>query len=741
MSNVKINNAEFQEIQTHVDKAKLLSEEANEKIWGENFDNLYNNFVTNGFLEDLYKDAESKFNLLFGGATGILCGAGSAIAGTAAGAAAAADGVATVTIASVSVSIPVAGWIIGAIILGILAIVGIYHLIKSASSVQFKHDAEKVFTDLLTECTNGTQANYLAAEDINTKLENCRLSLQQILMKIDEFNTKYANLQATAESMGVKTSLADDGTTVLSVDTEVTINGEKIELSTSEALNAFYTYENTVMSAMIEADYLARTYGYEMDYNAIVSNANSFMADTIQSGLYTHEFVDALLPSYTPDENAAYDAAVAATGVDKDQLKSMLGDISNLNIFPGLGLASAALLGTIGDATKAVNDPTPDPTDNSNNTGSTPSGTTPGGSYPSYPTSPTGGTDSGTDDEEDTKEEEDEKTNDIEIEKISEEELPESVTPEEEVDYDELAKEQFEFETDYEELLEHRSEIIEDIENKFNTGDLDSIREELKEYGYNSAEIEALLQDRFMTTKAIIQGDQDAQIAKIARELAAADGVEDFVSKYEGRPDYSALEDDGPSESLMLASEDENVVKLYGEMKEAKESYTKTVEETNEMLKEVTENKQAMEDLKAKYEKEYGEDTSKWTEDAAKEYNESIKAYNDSVTKASEQMKVLEESKTSYETAKKEFTEAREAYYEKQKNESSTSTASDTSNGNGSINNDGNAGIKPIADVDGLVPNTEGVTYLDGSGVDSSLSLSDQIDKSVVLTDNSIEIQ
>ena len=57
MSKVKINNAEFQEIQRHVENAKLLSDEANEKVWGENFDNLYNNFITNGFLEDLYKDA------------------------------------------------------------------------------------------------------------------------------------------------------------------------------------------------------------------------------------------------------------------------------------------------------------------------------------------------------------------------------------------------------------------------------------------------------------------------------------------------------------------------------------------------------------------------------------------------------------------------------------------------------------------------------------------------------------
>ena len=745
MSKVKINNAEFQEIQRHVENAKLLSDEANEKVWGENFDNLYNNFITNGFLEDLYKDAESNFNLIFGGTTGLLCGAGATIAGTAA----AKVGVGA-SVAAVAGCIPVAGWIIAAIILGILAIVGIYHVIKSASDIQFKHDAEKVFTDLLTECYNGSQANYLAAEDINTKLENCKLSLQQILMKIDDFNTKYANLNATAEAMGVKTTLADDGMTVLSVDTEVTIDGQTIELSTSDALNAFYTYENTVMSAMIEADILERTYGYDIDYNAIVKNANSFMADTINSGLYSHEFIDALLPNYTPDENAAYDATSAATEIDNDKLKSLMSDVSNLNIFPGLGLMSAALIGKVGtgnDSSKNLQ-----PTGDTPSTGGTPTGT-PGGT-PSGTTggttiigTPTGGTSTTTKPDEDKnkeEEKEEEKKNDIEITEISDEELPESVSISEEVDYDALAKEKFEFESGYEDLLEHRSEIIQDIETKFDSGDLDSIREELKEYGYNSAEIDAILEDRFMTIKAIVQGDQDAQLSKMAHELAKADGIEDFTSKYEGRPDYTLLEDDGPSDSLMLASEDEKVVELYDEMVDAKVAYNETIEETNKVLQEVTENKQAMEDLKVKYEEEYGEDTTQWTEEAANEYNEAIETYNKSVEDATKQMKVLEESKTTYETARKEFTDAREAYYEKQRNgqpSQNDSNVTDDSNmdGTNNIQMDGDKPIIPGAE--NVTPTTDGITYLDGSGATNDTSKLTTVDDSVVVTDNSIEIK
>ena len=501
------------------------------------------------------------------------------------------------------------------------------------------------------------------------------------------------------------------------------------------------------MSAMIEADILERTYGYDIDYNAIVKNANAFMTDTINSGLYSHEFIDALLPNYTPDENAAYDATSAATGIDNDKLKNLMSEVSNLNIFPGLGLMSAAFIGSVGTSDDNSNNLNPGPSQNPSPSGGTPSGTT--GGTPSGVVIPSTGTTGGTpstsqedDDKTDEEEKDKEKQNDIEITEISEEELPESVTNEEEVDYDALAKEKFEFETDYDELLEHRSEIIQDIEAKFDSGDLDSIRDELKEYGYNNAEIESILQDRFMTIKAIVQGDQDAQLSKMANELAKADGVEDFSSKYDERPDYALLEDDGPSDALMLASEDENVVKLYDEMSEAKVSYNDTIDKTNEMLQAVTENKQSMEDLKTKYEKEFGEDTTQWSEDAAKEYNEAIETYNKSVEDATEQMKVLEESKASYEAARKEFTDAREAYYEKQRNNQGSSESSgineDTSS-DGSTNNIGINDYKPDPGNSDMTPTNDGIVYLDGS--DANNSGTSTIDDSVVLTDTSIEIK
>lgn len=732
MSKVKTSSVEIESIENHIKNADEIMQEILD-IWGENFDNLYNNFVTSGFLEDLYKDAESQYYNL--------ANAGYVVSYTAQGAAtgALAGGILGTVFAPITATL-------GAIIGGVIGFFcGITHCIQNPTSIKWCYDSKNVFVELLERCMYGNDDNYIALYNLKVKLENMALSMLKLKAKINEFQKLYANLNATAEAMGVKTTLADDGMTVLNVDTEVTIDGQTIELSTSDALNAFYTYENTVMSAMIEADILERTYGYDIDYNAIVKNANSFMADTINSGLYSHEFIDALLPNYTPDENAAYDATSAATEIDNDKLKSLMSDVSNLNIFPGLGLMSAALIGKVGtgdDSSKNLQ-PTGD-TPPTGPTGGTPSGTTGGTTIIGTPTGGTSTTTKPDEDKNKEEEKEEEKKNDIEITEISDEELPESVSISEEVDYDALAKEKFEFESGYEELLEHRSEIIQDIETKFDSGDLDSIREELKEYGYNSAEIDAILEDRFMTIKAIVQGDQDAQLSKMAHELAKADGIEDFTSKYEGRPDYTLLEDDGPSDSLMLASEDEKVVELYDEMVDAKVAYNETIEETNKVLQEVTENKQAMEDLKVKYEEEYGEDTTQWTEEAANEYNEAIETYNKSVEDATKQMKVLEESKTTYETARKEFTDAREAYYEKQRNgqpSQNDSNATDDSNmdGTNNIQMDGDKPIIPGAE--NVTPTTDGITYLDGSGATNDTSKLTTVDDSVVVTDNSIEIK
>ena len=102
-------------------------------------------------------------------------------------------------------------------------------------------------------------------------------------IKINEFNHKYASLEDSMEKFDLTGTMTDDGV-LLSVDTEVTIDGKVVSTSVSEALNAFYTYASTVMSSRIEADYIASKYGIDIDYESLVKNYEKIDRSAAGSG-------------------------------------------------------------------------------------------------------------------------------------------------------------------------------------------------------------------------------------------------------------------------------------------------------------------------------------------------------------------------------------------------------------------------------------------------------------------------
>lgn len=668
MSIVKINNSEYDDVKLNVKKA-LEYLESVENIWGENFDNLYNNIITSGYLNSLYEDAISNWHIWKGTIT---------VVATIGGGAMTALKAAPLILAA---SMTPVGWVA----LAIAALGTIFGLAYGINQISNKDPewytiSKEVFENLLANCVVGNNDCYIKATNIYTKLYKTQISLEKIKSLVNEYQQLYADLEAAAKTQGLenKIDLAGDGTTVLGINSDVEVDGKIVTIHASDAMNAMFTYTDTVMSGEIAADYLARTYGYDINYTDIVKNANSFMYNTIDSGLYSHEFIDKILPESYPNAastygQAAYDAVTGATGVDLEHIQSALNNTvaGSLALFGGL-------LGTafVGNVAKPKN------TQPENPTGSGGGGYSGGGGTAPVVT-PVVPTPVDPDPVEPDPEEPDpiepdpeEPVNDIEIEPINEDiELPEEdlvveLNPDGEVDYDAIARDEFEFGQEYDDLIARRTEIIQDIDAKFSSGDLDSIREELKEYGYNSAEIEAIIVDKHKIVKAIIEGDQNAQIAKIARELAEKNGVENFVSKYEGRPDYESLSYEGPSDTLMLPSEDPTIVEAKVTMDEAKTKYEESVATANTLLATAATAKTTMVDLKTKYEEEFGtSDTHMWTEEAANEYNESIKAYNEAATKADEQIKSVEETKNAYYESRKTFEDKKEEYRKKAKEE------------------------------------------------------------------------
>ena len=287
MSKVKINVAEYESLQTGIEKTFNCIMDALDE-WDQNFANLNYSFLTSGFLEKLYKDAKSNYRNLSWWEKHIS------------------------TIFSDSVR-------------------------KRAAASKETYVAKKNFTNLLTSCNEGRRDEYVQLGNAFTMIRNTRTALVEVLTKINEYNRIYGNLVETYNAQGLKTTLAADGYTILGVNTTAYVNGQQIELTVSEAMNAFYTYESSVMEGEMMARYLHREYGYSKQFVDIVLNANAFMASSISSGLYTHEFIDGLLPNYNPiSKELGITQRSKETNIDEDIIQ---------DAFSHVGEGAASMLG------------------------------------------------------------------------------------------------------------------------------------------------------------------------------------------------------------------------------------------------------------------------------------------------------------------------------------------------------------------------------------------------------------
>ena len=312
MSKLKINEVEYGNIQSNVEKSyETIVDTVG--IYDQEFANLYYSIVTSGFLEKLYEDAKSNYY--------ILRSAGNIAGNMAMGA-----------LMGTSIGKHWIGTIVGA------AAGLIYGLIKELSdpSSKWKDDAKKNFENLLDRCNNGDDDSYIRLYNMYTKVKNTRTSLVEILTKINEFNMAHANMSKAFEQQGLKTSVAQDGITLTGVNTSVNIGGQQVEMSLSEAMNAFYTYETTIMESELQAEYLNKTYGYEFDYTKLVENTNAFTSQAISSGLYTHEFIEAILPNKTVSSESATSQIASDTGISIENINDTINAVGGTGSVLGL---------------------------------------------------------------------------------------------------------------------------------------------------------------------------------------------------------------------------------------------------------------------------------------------------------------------------------------------------------------------------------------------------------------------
>ena len=673
---VKLNYANFTEIQNHIDKAKEYMGELIE-MWETEFSNVKANFIDNNFIDDYYEKNMGNINNL----SSVVGGADT--------------GIATVTTSSpLTVARNKYNFTthVDTAVSSAFNYLGINTAITGAMS--YEKTAREKLKSLINECADGSNSCYTALDELNTKINNVSLALQLVLFKVAEFQSSYANLQTTADEMGSNLSLniSADGI-LMGINTTVEIDGQKYELTTSEAMNAMFTYTTTVMNAEIEAEYLKSEYGYEINYTDLVKNANAFMAKTIESNLYSHEFVLGYLPanSILPDVSKAYDATTGATKLSVDEIKSMLANNQSIGGEQALygGLLGAAFLGAIGKGDGTTQDsPITDGGTTTDDSGSGSVYSGPGG-YSSGGYSPGGSDQSDKDsdekdpDKKDPEDTEDTET-DTELEELIDEEIPEEELKPDlgETDYDQLAKDEYEFGNKVDDIIAHRNELLAEFEKAYETGDLSELEAKLKEYGYSDAEISEILNDRFKCYKALLEGDEKSILAEKAIALAAADGITDYQTHWTDRPNYNDLSSDGPSELLTLTSTDENICQIKTEVDTARQNYDAVLEETNKLIKEASDNKAKVLELKEQYNEKFSSDTSKWSKEATETYNEAVKAKEAADSKVTE-LKEQYEKEFGEDTSKwsEEATEKyKEAVKTKEENETKVTELRDKYN-------------------------------------------------------------
>lgn len=513
-------------------------------------------------------------------------------------------------------------------------------------------------------------------------LENYRSCLVNIQTAVENFDSSTVSLEAAMGDYDHNTwefKMEDtDGDGV--ADTQVAYynfvyaDGKVYQMTVAEMVNSAYTGIGMSMSGAVangETGMDATTYKSYLD------SVNSFVAQGAKSNAFG-------VASKTDIENTLY-AATGSRNLDT-QYNSALSELANkvdydnylgnamLTSGFAMGGAMLAALGLAGGLkdNSGGNNPGGNNHGGNNHGGNNPGGNNPGGNPGDTTNTPVETDPVDTDPEEpvDTT-----PHNDIEITTpIDDKEIPSELDldltdNEEEVNYDELARKEYE-NTDLEDINEYREDLINSINEKFDAGDLDSIKEKLSEYGYSEDDIAKIIEDRQSTITAILAGDEKQQLAEIAERLykeAHPDAVldengllKDFTSIYKQEPKYEDLVNGTENQLLINIEQNEDLAEYRDSVNNAHEDYKNEAEAANTAIAQAATAQTTMENLKSEYTAKYGtDDTKKWDEEAAKKYNESIESYNDSVNKAKDANAKAMDAKAKYEDAVDKYDNAK----------------------------------------------------------------------------------
>jgi hypothetical protein len=514
----------------------------------------------------------------------------------------------------------------------------------------------------------------------------------------------------------------------------IDVDGDKIPIA--EALNAFYTYQGETSATAVDMASAGKT---EKELQEALDNIADNHKKLLKAGAFGMASSKDLenfyknnlegkdgLPKYDGTKSLA--ELLADPSGYRDYLNKGTGGFTDADDSRAVWMAlTGGVLGGFLKNGDASPDPEkPEDTEKDKEKSWT-DGTSPGGSGPGG--SSNGGSNNGgggkfkTPDTEvdkgksDKGEKGDDKTPDLTD--LTKDKLPSPLT-EIKKDYDALAREKFDeqFKTE-----EEYAEYVMKVNEEFESLTPEQLSGKLKEYGYDESEIQYLLQpeNKDVAATAYASGKLNADLTTRANELAKADNVKDFDTKYDDPIDRQNDNESDTSSYAYLRDGDLNAnvspVNYNKDVKAAKETWTKSQEtyttaatKANTAIEKA--NSQAAE--LEKLQKQYGKDTSKWKEAEIKKYNETVEKYNKAVTEAISANKEATTAKASMDKAQEAYTKQYNDYQDKIKKEARDAYAQgrQNNNNNGNPSDGSDAGnvtdTTPTGEVDTPTINPDG---------------------------------
>lgn len=544
-------------------------------------------------------------------------------------------------------------------------------------------------------------------QDVQNKFLLVKGSLQAIKNFVNWFETDSAyTLNNVLESMGYKGGVKEEDGFNFSIDEDGVVyyvytdeEGNEIQITLAEMVNAFYTETGITMSSMILAADVDGTLDLrkQEDIYGSVSSFVTGLGPTGVFGVSSEEDIktvmnglgvpivgaDALWNEYSSDLPDIVNTRVANNDIRVDERL-----LSAFTLTAGLGLFGKNVLDDKDDPNNidpepnkpnkdVSNSPKPDSEEPSNKKPNNPQNNNPVND-PSDDRTPSNSLKDPDNTEPGDKENEtpstetptDDKEPAIDIVEVTETPLPDEIeepalTAEE---VDALAKDEFyeQFE-DNGEFLEKRAEDLSKFEELY-TNNQEELIQELKDMGYNDAEIESLMVDKDMASTAYLLGKQNQETAQIANNLAQENNIDNFDTVYDDKPNVGDLTDGSAEIELTNLFENEQVKEAKVAFDEAQTDYVESVNKANESIEAANNYEEVLHQTLAEIHSKSGTDTCDWTPEQIERINKATTDYNNAVEKAYTDYEAAKQSKVVFDEAKVKYQESKDAFYENLEN-------------------------------------------------------------------------